>query len=153
ILEKEQMKGKNFLFPAPFAFAATLLTKYELKKKYGFDIEKEGKVLYVNSHDSVYKGVARGIGTYGGGIVRTYNKLKDEKTQGNIGILYKTEKYPSHPIGVKSSISKKDREKLRSALLKMPSEILKKLTNKDLKKIDSSEYDVIKSLARELGIY
>ncbi|EJF07680.1 hypothetical protein ThvES_00001540 [Thiovulum sp. ES] len=56
---KESFKNRNFLFPAPKAFAATLLTKYEFKKVFGIDIEKDSKVSYVNSHDSVYKGVAR----------------------------------------------------------------------------------------------
>jgi phosphonate transport system substrate-binding protein len=53
-ISKENLKGKTFLYPAPNAFAATLLTKYELKEKYNLDIEKEAQVLNVNSHDSVY---------------------------------------------------------------------------------------------------
>ncbi|MCW8837967.1 MAG: phosphate/phosphite/phosphonate ABC transporter substrate-binding protein, partial [Thiovulaceae bacterium] len=69
LLNKKNIQGSTFLFPAPKAFAATLLTKYELKKKFGVDIDKNSKVLYVNSHDSVYKGLARNIGDFGGGII------------------------------------------------------------------------------------
>ncbi len=43
----ENLKDKTFLFPAPNAFAATLLPKFELKEKLGFDIDKQAKVLYV----------------------------------------------------------------------------------------------------------
>ena len=78
------LKGTTFLFPSPNAFAATLLTKYELKEKYNFDIDKESKVIYVNSHDSVYKGIARGIGDFGGGIIRTFDNFKDTEDKDEV---------------------------------------------------------------------
>lgn len=71
------IKDKNFLFASANAFAATLLTKYELSKKYNIYIDKNKTFTYVNSHDSVYKGIARGIGDVGGGIERTFNALDD----------------------------------------------------------------------------
>ena len=149
-----EFKGKTFLFPAPNAFAATLLAKYELKKKYGFDIEKDAHVLYVNSHDSVYKGVARGVGDIGGGISRTLEQLHDSDTASKIKILYKTDSYPSHPIAVLPSIENRDVDAIREALLKMPKEILEKLTkNNSMIKTDSLEFDEIKKLSVELGKY
>jgi phosphonate transport system substrate-binding protein len=109
---KENLKGKTFLFPAPNAFAATLLTKYELKRKFNFDIDKEAKVLYVNSHDSVYKGISRDIGYLGGGIIRTYNNFNTKQDKENINIVYKTSDYPSHPIAAHPRVSKEVIEKL-----------------------------------------
>lgn len=106
ITQINDLKDKKFLFPSPNALAATLLTKYELLKNYHINIEKDEKFDYVNSHDSVYKGISRGIGDVGGGIERTFNALSDEKTKESLMILYKTQPYPSHPIAFNKSISK-----------------------------------------------
>lgn len=152
-LDLYNLKNKNFLFPAPNAFAATLLTKYELKNKFDFDVDKEVNVLYVNSHDSVYKGVARGIGSIGGGIVRTFNNLKDDKTKEKIHIIYKTATYPSHPIGFKPTLTKLEQEILIKAFLQLPPELMKALNIPKIIKTTNQEYDEIKKLAIELNIY
>ena len=52
----EDLKGLSLAFPAPAAFAATILPQRELAAK-GIDIESN----YVSSHDSVYRTVARGL--------------------------------------------------------------------------------------------
>ena len=142
----ENLKGQTFLFPAPNAFAATLLTKYELKKKYGFDVDKDAKVLYVNSHDSVYKGVARGVGYLGGGIIRTYNNFLDANDKDKINIVYKTSSYPSHPIAAHPRVSKEDVAKLQAAFLNMPADIKKILSIKNFIKTDTKEYDEIRAI-------
>jgi len=143
---KENLNGKTFLFPAPNAFAATLLPKFEFKKKFNFDIDKEGKVLYVNSHDSVYKGISREIGYIGGGIVRTFNNFIDKNDKDKLHIVYKTEAYPSHPIAAHPRVSKEIVEKIQKAFLNMPEDLKKILSIKKFKKTDSSEYDVIKEI-------
>lgn len=144
--DKNFLKDKRFLFPAPNAFAATLLTKFELKKIYNFDIDKEAKVLYVNSHDSVYKGISRDIGYLGGGIVRTFNNFSDIKDKNSLNIVYKTKSYPSHPFAYHPRVSKDVIEKLEIAILNMPKNLKKLLSIENFKKIDSSEYDVIKDI-------
>ena len=144
---KEKLSGQKFLFPAPNAFAATLLPKLEFKEKFGIDIDKDTKVLYVNSHDSVYKGVSRDIGYLGGGIIRTFNNFQASADKDKLNIVYKTSPYPSHPIAAHPRINEKIVEKIQKAFLNMPSEIKKTLSIKQFKAIDSSEYDVIKSLA------
>lgn len=140
----EDFKGKTFLFPAPKAFAATLVTKYELKEKFGFDIDKEAKVMYVNSHDSVYKGVARGIGDFGGGIVRTYNNFEKNKDKSTLNIVYTTKGYPSHPIAFHPKISKEIQNKIIEAFLTMPEDLKKILSIKNFIKTDTKEYEIIK---------
>ncbi len=142
----KNLEGKTFLFPAPNAFAATLLPKFELKEKFNFDVDKNAKVLYVNSHDSVYKGISRGIGYLGGGIVRTFNNFKDKSDKDKLNIVYKTSPYPSHPIAYNPRVSKEDVEKLTKAFLNMPAEIKALLSIKQFIKIDNSEYDSIKSI-------
>lgn len=143
---KENLTGKTFLFPAPNAFAATLLPKFELKKKFGFDVDKDSRVLYVNSHDSVYKAVSRNIGDIGGGIIRTFNNFVDKNDKENLNIVYKTDKYPSHPIAFHPRVDKKLVEKIEKAFLNMPEEIKKLLSIKKFITTTSSEYDEIKKI-------
>lgn len=140
----ENLSGKTFLFPAPNAFAATLLTKFELKEKFSFDVDKNAKVMYVNSHDSVYKGISRDIGFLGGGIVRTFNNFKDNNDKDKLYIVYKTNPYPSHPIAYNPRVSKEDIEKLQKAFLDMPIVLKKILSIKEFKLTDTKEYEVIK---------
>jgi len=142
--------NKEFLFPAPKAFAATLLTKYDVLNKKEFSIDKSGKLKYVNSHDSVYLGVQRNVGDIGGGIVRTFNKFKNKD---KLKIIYKTDKYPSHPISISENVNKEDLEKIKNALLSMPKELSSLVNPKPLKSTDNSEYDVVKKLAITMGIF
>lgn len=146
-ISKENLKGKTFLYPAPNAFAATLLTKYELKDKFGLDIEKEAKILYVNSHDSVYKGIERNIGDIGGGIIRTFNNYKKSDTQ-QLYIVYKTSAYPSHPIAFHPRVSEELKEKFIQAFLKMPEDLKKLLSIKEFIQTQNEEYDVIQMFSK-----
>ena len=142
----KNLENKKFLFPAPNAFAATLLTKFELKQKYNFDVDKQAQVLYVNSHDSVYKGVSRDVGYLGGGIIRTFNNFQNKQDKKNLHIVYKTNAYPSHPIATHPRVDKKIVEKLQKAFLNMPEDIKKTLSIKKFKITDTSEYEVIKQI-------
>lgn len=145
-----EVSGKQFLFPAPDAFAATLLTKYELLTKYGIDVNKEKKYRYVNSHDSVYKGVARNIGDIGGGIERTYNNLEDKETKNALMILYKTKAYPSHPFAFHPSLPEKLKLKMTKSILEMPSEFVDALSMKRLKEINDSEFESVRDITEAL---
>ena len=140
----------RFLFPSPLAFAATILPKYEIKEKYGVDVDKDCDLKYVNSHDSVYKGVARGVGDIGGGIERTFNNLKDKETKDKLKIIYKTRPYPSHPIVFHPRLDKKEAALLREAVLSLPNELLKDLSIKTLIETNDGEYDVIRKLSKNL---
>lgn len=147
-----KIKGKSFLFPAPHAFAATLLTKYELLNNYGINVDADKNFRYVNSHDSVYKGVARGIGDIGGGVERTYNNFNDIKSKRLLKIIYRTKAYPSHPFAYKDSMSKIEKEKFTKAFLNMPKELLKTLSMKKIIRTNDKEYDVIRNLSKKLSL-
>ncbi len=149
ITDISMTKGKTFLFPSPNAFAATLLTKYELLSDYGIDIEH---FLYVNSHDSVYKGVARGIGDVGGGIERTFDNFRDEKTKDSLFILYRTKPYPSHPIAYKPSLSSAIKIKFTKAFLNMPKNLLDLLSIKKIITTQDKEYDIVRNLSKKLRL-
>lgn len=146
-----KLNDEIFLFPAPYAFAATLLIKYELLKEFGLNLD-DFKVRYVNSHDSVYKGIARNIGDVGGGIERTLHNLNDEKSKKTLKILYKTKAYPSHPFAIKPTLSKSTQERLVKAMLSVPADILHGLSIRKLRTTSDSEYDIIRELARDLSL-
>lgn len=150
----EKLKDKNslYIFPSPNAFAATLLTKYDLVEQYGVDIETINKARYVNSHDSVYKGISRGIAQVGGGIERTFKNMNDKRTKESIKIIHTTKAYPSHPFAFKPSMKNEVKKKIVDALLTMPQELLKTLSVKKLKKIEHDEYKSVESLAIKLQI-
>ncbi len=146
IAKSENLKGKTFLFPAPNAFAATLLTKFELRTIYNFDIDKQANVLYVNSHDSVYKGVSRDIGQVGGGIIRTFDNFIDKSDKENINIVYKTKAYPSHPIAAHPRVDKQMVKKIQKAFLTMPSKLKEILSINNFIVTDSKEFEIIKKV-------
>lgn len=150
INDVSMLKGKAFLFPAPDAFAATLLTKYELLKKYGIDVNKEKKYRYVNSHDSVYKGVARNIGDVGGGIERTLQNLDEKETRESLSIIYKTRSYPSHPFAFIPSMPEKLKVKMTKAILEMPAEFVSALSMKHLKEINDAEFESVRDITEAL---
>lgn len=146
------LRGKTFLFPAPYAFAATLLTKYELLKFFGLNVDEACTVRYVNSHDSVYKGIARGVGDIGGGIERTYNNLSDLRSKAQLTVLYRTRAYPSHPFALKPTLSDKTRRKIVDAILSMPVEILAAMSMKRIIPVDDAAYDTVRDIADELSL-
>ena len=142
----------RILFPSPAAFAATILIKYDLIEKFGFTDKQLENARYVNSHDSVYKGLFRGLGDLGGGIERTFNYTDNRPLHQKLHIIHKTKGYPTHPFAARATLSDDIKKKLTKALLKMPKNLLDRLHMKKLKKVDSGEYDSVKRLAHKLNI-
>ena len=85
ITSLEELEGQEIAFPSPAAFAASLLPRGELRKK-GINFTPK----YVNSHDSVYKTVAKGFFLAGGGIGRTYNNISPD-VRDTLRVLWKTD--------------------------------------------------------------
>ena len=108
-----ELDGKKIAFPAPAAFAATLIPLASMRQL-GIDIEP----IYVLSHDSVYLNVEREFLIAGGGIVRTLNTLPEE-TRKNLKVLWKSKQYTPHAIVSKSSISNETRKSILDALLSL----------------------------------
>ena len=142
----------QFIFPSPNAFAATLLIKYELLTNFGVNLTEIGNFKYVNSHDSVYKGVARDFGQLGGGIQRTFNNFKSGPDKEKIAEVYQTAPYPSHPIAVNPTMPDEDCAKIIQALLDMPNELKSLLSVKKLIETNNEEFSVIRELSEKLDI-
>jgi phosphonate transport system substrate-binding protein len=145
------MKGKQFLFPAPGAFAATIINKYEVLTQHNINIDSDKKFRYVNSHDSVYKGVARGIGEIGGGIERTFNDLEDAETKASLIIIHKSKPYPSHPFAFHPRMAKETQIKLTKALIEAPAPLLTTLNMKHFIEINHSEYSSVQTMMKILS--
>jgi phosphonate transport system substrate-binding protein len=103
--EIKELNGTTLVFPAPAAFAASILPRVALRKA-GVSFTPK----FVSSHDSVYLNVERGLYPAGGGIVRTLEML-DEPAKKNLRVLWTTPAYTPHAIathpGLPSAVAKK----------------------------------------------
>jgi phosphonate transport system substrate-binding protein len=88
----QELAGEAIAFPAPGAFAASLLPRAELRKR-GIPI----RPVYVSSHDLVYLNVARGRYIAGGGVLRTLQNM-DRETRAALRVLWTTDGHTPHAI-------------------------------------------------------
>lgn len=139
----EELHNKSLAFPAPAAFAATVLPSSNLKARH-IDFEAH----YVSSHDSVYKGVAEGFFPAGGGVIRTL-KASTPEIQEQLRILWKTPGYTPHALAVHSSVDQTIVERIKSALVKVDSsapEVLSGLKIKGFEAALDSDWDDVRAL-------
>jgi phosphonate transport system substrate-binding protein len=102
----QELNNKKVAFPAPNAFAASLLIRAELATK-GIRIEP----VYLKTHASAYRAVAMGMFNAAGGINTTLER-EDPALQASLRVLYETGQYAPHPfianprvsIGVRSAV-------------------------------------------------
>lgn len=87
-----EFNDQTLAFPAPAAFAASIVTRAEFSS---LDIPITPK--YVSSHDSVYRTVAKGIYPAGGGVVRTLKGLEAEIRE-QLRILWTSPPYTPHAL-------------------------------------------------------
>ncbi|WP_415230392.1 phosphate/phosphite/phosphonate ABC transporter substrate-binding protein [Psychromonas sp.] len=107
------LQNSVLAFPAPAAFAATILTQADLAaQKVSFT------PTYVSSHDSVYRSVAKGIFPAGGGVLRTFNNVAPQIRE-QLRILWTTKGYTPHAIAVHPRVTIEDTLKVQRALLNM----------------------------------
>jgi phosphonate transport system substrate-binding protein len=84
------LAGKTVVFPAPAAFAASILPQAEFGRlKIAIDAR------FVASHDSVYRAVASGLQEAGGGIQRTFEAMPAE-IRDALRVLSETPAYTPH---------------------------------------------------------
>jgi phosphonate transport system substrate-binding protein len=107
------LKGKNISFPAPNAFAASLLIRAELAKQ-KIDVNP----VFVKTHSNVYRTVINKDALAGGGVNNTLDNEAPEVRQ-QLRILFETPAYTPHPIATHPSIPNEIRDKFLRAMLKL----------------------------------
>ena len=143
----EDLNGAEIAFPAPAAFAATIITSAHLRKNDVAFIPR-----YVNSHDSVYLSVHRDFFKAGGGILRTLN-ISPEAVKSDLRVLWESKGYTPHAIATHPKMASTDRRAILNALIALSNDSSK---SSILRKIGLSEFvesnDSDWSDVRELGI-
>jgi phosphonate transport system substrate-binding protein len=109
----EELAGATLAFPAPAAFAASVLPRAYLNSQ---GIEFTAK--YVASHDSVYRSVAKGLYPAGGGVMRTLSNM-DPAISKQLRILWTTQGYTPHAFAAHPELPIGIVDRLQQAMLDM----------------------------------
>jgi phosphonate transport system substrate-binding protein len=141
----EELEGQAIAFPAPAAFAATLLVRSYLNSR-GVSYDPK----FVSSHDSVYRAVAGKFAVAGGGIVRTLESV-DPEVRAQLRVLWKSPGYTPHAFAahprVPASVVKQVQQAL-GELINYPEgiDVLKKINFKAIEKAGDSDWEDIRNL-------
>lgn len=144
----QQLHGATLAFPAPAAFAASIIPRGMLAKE-NISINAQ----YVNSHDSVYLNVINGLFPAGGGIIRTLEhlpKMQNEKLR----ILWRSQDFTPHALAVHSRVPEAHRKKILAALIALNdsaenAHLLRGINFSGFAEAQDSDWDDV----RELGIF
>jgi phosphonate transport system substrate-binding protein len=109
-----ELQGASLSFPAPNAFAASLLIRSILAER-GIDFNAR----YVKTHTNVYRSVALGSNTAGGGVNNTLLR-EPEPVRQALRILYETPGFRPHPFSAHRRVPKAVRAVLIKRILQMP---------------------------------
>ena len=144
-----ELQGKAVVFPAPAAFAASILPRAEFARQ---NIPIEAK--YVISHDSVYRSVAQGSFAAGGGIKRTLEAI-DPAISSRLRILTITPAYVPHAFAAHPRVDKRTLEKVSSALFSLHGDdtgrrLLEPLSFKGIEPAQDKDWDEIRRLNIQL---
>lgn len=145
----EDLAGHQLAFPAPAAFAASVLPRAKFSNE-NIDIEPK----YVSSHDSVYLSVARGLYPAGGGIIRTLNTV-DPTIKDQLKVLWTTKPYTSHALAALPTVDPDILVKVQTALFEMENTehgraLLKNLNWKGIEEASDERWDDVRGLGIEL---
>ncbi|MFT5995864.1 MAG: phosphonate transport system substrate-binding protein [Glaciecola sp.] len=142
------LEGARLAFPAPAAFAASILPRAELKKN-GISFTP----VYVSSHDSVYLNVSKGFFPAGGGIQRTLNNIhEDVKIQ--LTTIWQTNEYTPHAFATHPQVDQTTRQKLLAALMSLNTNeqgqaLLKAINFKGIEAAVHDDWDDVRALELE----
>ena len=105
------LNGATVAFPAPNAFAASLLPRALLSRA-GIRITPR----YVRTHSNVYRAVILGSSLAGGGVNNTLQRERPEVRQ-RLRVLWRTPPFPSHPFSAAATVPVKVRLRVQEAFL------------------------------------
>lgn len=108
-----ELDGKTIAFPAPNAFAASLLLRSQLSQQ-GIRIQPQ----YVKTHANAYRAVILGDVVAGGGVNNTL-KRESAGVREQLRVLYETPGYAPHPFVANPRVAAQLRETVIIAFLKL----------------------------------
>lgn len=94
----QDLKGSKIVFPAPNAFAASLLIRAALSQE-----GVQYAPIYLNTHSNVYRAVIRGDAVAGGGIQSTL-LAEPAELKAELRVLMETKRYTAHPFSANAGI-------------------------------------------------
>lgn len=149
IKDMTELHDKALAFPAPAAFAASVLPRaYLTAQNIPFTPE------YVSSHDSVYRAVAKGLFVAGGGIERTFNNIAPE-IKDELKILWTTDQFTPHAFAAHPKLSAEVVAKIQQALINLDqtetgAALLKEINFKAIQSAQDSDWDDVRALGIDL---
>jgi phosphonate transport system substrate-binding protein len=147
--EMSELADQTLAFPAPAAFAASIVTRSYLQNH---AIPFEAK--YVSSHDSVYRSVAKGLYPAGGGVMRTFNNAEDDIRE-QLRILWVSPGYTPHAFAAHPRLDQPVVDTIQSAMVELDQTesgrtLLENLKLKGISPASDSEWDDIRSMNLQL---
>jgi phosphonate transport system substrate-binding protein len=107
------LNGATVAFPAPNAFAASLLPRALLARD-GISIQPS----YVRTHSNVYRSVILGSSRAGGGVNNTWLRERPEVRQ-QLRVLWRTPPFPAHPFSASGQVPAAVRARVQSGFLQL----------------------------------
>lgn len=141
----EDLQGNSLAFPAPAAFAASILSRANLSAS-----AVSFTPAYVSSHDSVYRAVAKGLYPAGGGVIRTLNNVDSEIRQ-QLRVLWTSQGYTPHAIAFHPRVAEQDARQLQQALVSLETKdsgvaLLKNIKLKGFEIAEDGDWNDVRSL-------
>lgn len=148
VTDIKQLADQTVAFPAPAAFAASILPRAEFSRQ-----NIKIKPHYVLSHDSVYRGVAQGAFAAGGGIKRTLEAI-DPEISSKLRILTTTPGYVPHAFAAHPRVDAATLGNIRKALYSLDNDdagrkVLFPLSIKAIEAASDQEWNSIRQLKIE----
>jgi len=143
------LAGKTVVFPAPAAFAASILPQAEFGR---LNIAIEAK--FVASHDSVYRAVASGLQEAGGGIQRTFEATPAD-VRDTLRVLSETPAYTPHAFAAHPRVSPEILSRILAAMTSLGGDVagqrlLAPLAFKGISAAQDKEWNDIRALDIDL---
>lgn len=139
------LEGQALAFPAPGAFAASILTRAQLRAE-GIRTTPS----FVVSHDSVYYGVVNRLFAGGGGAPETLDRL-DPAARAQLRVLWTSTEYTPHAFAVHARVPADVAEAVRQALIETSrdphgKQLLAATGLQDLVAVNDKEYESVRQL-------
>src|SRR5271165_6348859 len=148
-------KGKSFAFGDINSTSGHLIPFRELKKA-GVDVDKDLKFRYTGSHPATLKAVETGASDAGALDETVYKTMVGDGSvnASKVRVFHTSEPFVDYVWVARKEVASAHREKFASAFLSLKAgsgdPILEILRGKEFVRVNDSEYDSVRNVAREL---